>query len=126
MERMPMRRPSSSTTGRWRFWWLIMTAVASAMEVERVAMRTGVVMTSVMGICVRVAAAEGDAGHDVALGEDPGDDAVFIDHGGGAHAALDHGLDGVGGSGNERDGGGIGGAIIENAHNQECSRRAHP
>ena len=111
-----MRRPSSSTTGRWRFWWLIMTAVASAMEVERVAMRTGVVITSMMGILMRVAATESDAGHDVALGKKSGNDAVFIDNGGGAHAALDHGLDRISGGGGEGDGGGIGGTIIKNAH----------
>ena len=40
------------------------------------------------------------------------DHAVLIDHGRGAHAARDHGLDGIGCGGGKRDGGGIGGAII--------------
>ena len=75
------------------------------------------------GNLMRVAAAEGDAGHDVALGEDSGDDAVFIDHGGGAHAALDHGLDGVGGGGGEGDSGGIGGTIFKNVHGGHVDER---
>jgi len=68
------------------------------------------------GDVVGIASAESNAGHDVALGEESGDDAVFIDDGGGAHAAVDHGFDGVSGGGGKGNGGGIGSAIIKNAH----------
>jgi hypothetical protein len=65
---------------------------------------------------MRVPATERNTGHYVAFGKESGNDALFVDNGGSAHAALNHSFDRVSDIGGERNGGGIRSTIIKNAH----------
>ena len=80
-----------------------MVVSASPGPVRRVAISTGVVISSRTGRGLRVGAAERHFAQDVALGEDSGNPVFGVDYGYRTDVVVEHLIDGVGYAGLQRN-----------------------